>query len=485
MDPLLPIAETPASRPALIAPEGELSYGRLDTLSAGLAAELRPGARVAVFATATIETCVAVVAALRAGAVVVPVNPRAGSAELDHLLADSGPELVLQAAGAELPAALAARPRREVGLDRGSGRAPGEAEAGALPEPPPEAPALVLYTSGTTGPPKGAVISRAAVAADLDGLARAWEWTAADVVAQALPLYHAHGLVLGVLGPLRLGGGAMLLGRFDPDAVTAALRGPATMLFGVPTMYRRLRLAAEERPEVAAALGSARLLVSGSAALPAAEHAALERLTGRRVVERYGMTETLITVAARSDGPRRAGSVGLPVPGIEVRLVGEDGGELGAGDPEALGELQVRGPTLFDGYLNQPEASAKTFDGEWFRTGDIATRDPDGGLRIVGRRSGDLIKTGGYRVGAGEVEAALLEHPAVAEVAVTGAPDPDLGERIVAWVVAAGPEPPRPEQLTDHTTALLSPHKRPREFRFLEALPRNALGKVQKSRLGE
>ncbi|MBS1880043.1 MAG: AMP-binding protein [Actinobacteria bacterium] len=482
MGPLLPIAETPPSRAALITADGELGHGRLDALSAGLAAELRPGARVAVFATATVETCVAVVAALRAGAVVVPVNPRAGSAELDHLLADSEPELVLHPAGAELPPALAARPRRGVGLDRGSEpTADGTAQAAA--EPPPEAPALVLYTSGTTGPPKGVVISRAAIAADLDGLAQAWEWTAEDVVAQALPLYHAHGLVLGVLGPLRLGGAAMLLGRFDPDAVAAALRGPATMLFGVPTMYRRLRLAAEERPELAAALGSARLLVSGSAALPAAEHAALERLTGQRVVERYGMTETLITVAARSDGPRRAGSVGLPVPGIEVRLVGEDGGELGAGDPEALGEIQVRGPTLFSGYLNQAAASAESFAGEWLRTGDIATRDPDGGLRIVGRRNGDLIKTGGYRVGAGEVEAALLEHPGVAEVAVTGTPDPDLGERIVAWVVAAGPEPPAPEELSEHTTALLSPHKRPREFRFLEELPRNALGKVQKSRL--
>jgi malonyl-CoA/methylmalonyl-CoA synthetase len=327
------------------------------------------------------------------------------------------------------------------------------------------------------------VISRRALAADLDGLARAWEWTAEDVVAHALPLHHAHGLVLGILGPLRLGGTAMLLDRFSPATVAAALRGPATMFFGVPTMYRRLRQAAEQEPEVARAIGAARLLVSGSAALPVAEHAAIERLCGQLIVERYGMTETLITVAARSDGPRRAGVAGHPLPGIELRLVDENKRPMNGPGPEAMGEIQVRGPTLFEGYLNLPEPTARAFQDGWFRTGDLATRDPDGALRIVGRRAGDLIKSGGYRIGAGEVESALLDHPGVAEVAVTGEPDPDLGERVVAWVVAAEGHSPNPEELTEHATTLLSAPKRPRDFHFLDRLPRNAVGKVQKARL--
>jgi malonyl-CoA/methylmalonyl-CoA synthetase len=327
------------------------------------------------------------------------------------------------------------------------------------------------------------VIPRRALAADLDGLAAAWDWDGEDVVAHSLPLFHAHGLILGVLGPLRLGGTAMLLGRFSVGAVGAALRGPATMYFGVPTMYRRLRLAAAGDRELAGALAGARLLVSGSAALPAAEHAAVERLTGQRIVERYGMTETMITIAARSDGPREAGSVGVPVPGVSVRLVGEDGGPLAPEASETVGEIEVRGPTLFAGYLGLPEASREGFRHGWFRTGDLAVRDPAGAYRIVGRRETDLIKTGGFRVGAGEVEAVLLEHPAVADVAVTGESDPDLGQRIVAWVVPNDEPSAVADQLTAHAAEQLAFHKRPRELRFRASLPRNAVGKVQKSRL--
>ena len=178
--------------------------------------------------------------------------------------------------------------------------------------------------------------------------------------------------------------------------------------------------------------------MSGSAPLPAPEFAGSRQLTGQQIVERYGLTETLMNTAVRADAPRRPGYVGVPVPGVEVRLVGDDGSDIEGSDDETIGEVAVRGPNLFSGYLNRPDATAEAMRDGWFFTGDLATRAPDGYWRIVGRRSTDLIKTGGYKVGAGEIEVALLEHPGVLEAAVTGEPDPDLGERIVAWVVRRG-----------------------------------------------
>ena len=261
------------------------------------------------------------------------------------------------------------------------------------------------------------------------------------------------------------------------------------MLFGVPTMYRRLADAAEADPELAAALGRARLLVSGSAALPAAEHARLTRLTGRSVLERYGMTETLMNTGIRVGARAAPGTVGPPLPGVELRLVDDDGNALPGEDDATIGEVQVRGPNLFLGYLNRQDATAAAFteDG-WFITGDMATRGAGGYIRLVGRRATDLIKSGGYKIGAGEIEGSLREHPAVADAAVTGEPDDDLGERIVAWVVltdgAAAPERDRfAAELVDHVAAQLAPHKRPRTVHFLDDLPRNELGKVQKKRL--
>ena len=196
------------------------------------------------------------------------------------------------------------------------------------------------------------------------------------------------------------------------------------------------------------------------------------------------MTETLMNTAVRADGDRRPGTVGPPLAGVELRLVDDDGHAIEPSDGETVGEIQVRGPNLFLEYLNRPDATAEALDDGWFRTGDMATRDPDGYLRIVGRRATDLIKSGGFKIGAGEIENALLEHPAVAEAAVTGEPDADLGERIVAWIVpAAGHRPPDERELADHVARLLSPHKRPRVVRYLDALPRNDMGKVLKKRL--
>ncbi|GAB2738795.1 AMP-binding protein [Kitasatospora kifunensis] len=438
--------------------------------AAGAVAARAAGAgALAVLAQPTVETVTAVVAGLLAGVPVVPVPPDAGPVERAHILRDSGAELI-----AGVGAAV-----REVAAVDGIEALPvdvSEQHAFGHGEPEPQRPAFVLYTSGTTGPPKGAILSRRAVAADLDALAEAWEWTAEDTLVHGLPLFHVHGLVLGVLGALRTGSRLVHTGRPTPAAYAEAA---GTLYFGVPTVWSRV--AADEA--AARALGGARLLVSGSAPLPVPVFDKLAILTGHRPIERYGMTETLITLSTRAGGERRPGSVGLPVTGVATRLVGEDGQPLPA-DGESVGELQVSGPVLFDGYLNRPAADAevRTEDG-WFRTGDVATIGPDGFHRIVGRASVDLIKSGGFKIGAGEVEAALRDHPQVADAAVVGAPDPDLGQAVVAFVIPAGPV--TGDELTAFVAERLSVHKRPRRVVLVDELPRNAMGKVLKKRLLE
>jgi fatty acid CoA ligase FadD36/malonyl-CoA/methylmalonyl-CoA synthetase len=301
------------------------------------------------------------------------------------------------------------------------------------------------------------VIPRRAVAANLDALAAAWSWTAADRLVHALPLFHVHGLVLGVLGPLRNGCALHHLASFStvPDA---------TLYFAVPTMWSRV-----PDPE---SFRSARLLVSGSAALPAPVFERFAARSGHRIAERYGLTETLINTAARADGDRRPGVVGAPLDGVEVRILGD----------EEFGPIGVRGANVFSGYLGNQEATAAALSADgWFATGDLGVFEPDGQLRIVGRQSTDLIKSGGYKIGAGEIENALLAHPAVAETAVIGVPDDDLGERVVAYVIVQ--ESIAADELIDHVASSLAPHKRPREIRFVDALPRNDMGKVQKKLL--
>ncbi len=421
--------------------------------AAALAGRLPAGVPVAVHAHPTLETVIAVLAGLHAGAPVVPVPPDSGSAELRHILTDSGAALMLTQPGAPPP-------------DPATPTMPIETTGPAAPRNPAD-PALILYTSGTTGPPKGAVISAGAIAADLDALADAWAWTPADTLVHGLPLYHVHGLVLGVLGALRVGCRLVHTGRPLPARYAAA---GGTLYFGVPTVWSRV----VADPACARALRPARLLVSGSAALPAPVFAGLRALAGHAPVERYGMTETLITVSARPDGPRRAGHVGTALPGVETRVAAAAG--------EAVGELQVRGATLFDGYLARPEATARAFtpDG-WFRTGDAATIDETGMHRILGRLRGDLIKSGGFRIGAGEIEDALLTHPAVREAAVLGRPHDDLGEEIVAYVVTDdGGRTAPADALIAHVADQLARHKRPRRIIFVESLPRNSMGKLQK-----
>jgi fatty acid CoA ligase FadD36 len=416
----------------------------------------------AIDATASLHTIVAVVGCVMAGVAAVPVPPDSGPAERNHILKDSKAELILGADSDEqkvpsMPVDLTAR------------------SSVRLPEPDPQTTAFIMYTSGTTGSPKGVLLSRSAVAAGLDGVSDAWAWTPEDVLVHGLPLFHVHGLLLGVLGALRQGSPLFHTQRSKPEAYAAT---GGTLYFGVPTVWSRV--CADKA--AARVLSSARLLVSGSAPLPVPVFESLQALTGHSPIERYGMSETMITVSTRVDGERRAGWVGQPVRGVRTRLR-DDTGNTVPHDGETVGHLQIAGPTLFDGYLGRPDKTAAEFTGDgWFKTGDMAVINADGFHRIVGRESIDMIKSGGYRIGAGEVEHALLNHPGVSEAAVVGLPDEDLGQRIVAYVVSDGVDS---DVRSDFVATTLSIHKRPREIRPVAALPRNAMGKVQKKVLIE
>jgi malonyl-CoA/methylmalonyl-CoA synthetase len=328
------------------------------------------------------------------------------------------------------------------------------------------------------------VLSHANLLASSESLRVAWRWTADDRLVLALPLFHIHGLGVGLHGTLLAGASAVLLPRFDPDAVLDAVAAhQATLFFGVPTMYARLA----NCPRLAE-LGRLRLCVAGSAPLPPAIFERLADGSGQRVLERYGMTETGINVSNPYDGERRPGTVGFPLPGVELRLAATRGPggvpPTTAAGAAKSGEIEVRGPNVFGGYWGRPEATAAAFtpDG-WFRTGDIGEQDPDGYLRLVGRAR-DLIITGGLNVYPREVEDVLLEHPAVAEVAVAGVADVEWGEAVTAWVVPArAATPPAAADLLRFAGERLARFKCPRRVVFVDALPRNALGKVLRHEL--
>lgn len=456
--------------PAIHDPDrGWLSRGDLDRETATRAGRLaalglETGDRVLLSAESSADLVTSYVAALRLGLVVIPTNTAYGPRELAHVIGDARPR-----------AAIVDDPEKRAAV---TGIAPELVvltPALAIPDGPvppldaatPEAPALIGYTSGTTGRPKGAVLSHANCLAGAEGLRLAWRWTEEDRLLLPLPLFHMHGLGVGLHGTLYNGGSAVLYRGFRPDEILGEIEArEATLFFGVPTMYHRL--ASHPR---AAALAKLRLCVSGSAPLPAPLHGEIERVSGQRVLERYGMTETLMLVSNPYDGERRAGTVGFPLPGLELRL---------EGDPA---EIQVRGPNVFDGYWERPEANAEAFTADgWFRTGDLGSIDGDGYVSIVGRAK-ELIISGGYNVYPREIEDVLRTHPAIEDVAIVGEADPEWGERVVAYAVT--PSSIDLEAVRGWIGDSLAPFKHPRAIHRVEALPRNALGKVQKHRLAK
>lgn len=464
------------ARPALAGPQGSWTSGRLDeatrAAAAGLhAAGLGEGDRLVWSPAPTFESMAACLGALRLGAVVVPVNPDLTERELSHVVGDVQPALsVAEGQVAERLASLSPS-----GQHVTAATALGEgAPAVVLDRCGPQDPAMIVYTSGTTGVPKGAVLTHANLVAGTATLRLAWRWEPDDRLVLALPLFHVHGLVAGLLGTLSAGASAVVLERFSIEGVLDAAARGATLFFGVPTMYHRLVSSGR-----AANLARLRLCVSGSAALPADlwRRAAAD---GVSVLERYGTTETFLTVSNPYDGERRPGTVGFPLPGAEIRLEGDPGGP-GEGLGDGIGVLLVRGPTVFGGYWQRPAATAEAFIDGWFRTGDMASFDADGYVTLHGRRL-DLIISGGFNVYPAEVEDVLLSHPSVAEVAVVGTPSEEWGEAVTAWVVPADGAVDT-DVLCRYAAERLAPYKQPRAVRIVDALPRNALGKVLRHEL--
>jgi malonyl-CoA/methylmalonyl-CoA synthetase len=437
-------------------PEHVVDGARLTQRTADAAAVLAghgvvPGSRVLWCARARLDSVETLLAVLRAGAVLVPVNPASTPAEIDHLVRDAGPTVAI----ADDPAALGPLvPTLSVAelVDT-----PPADVAYVPPEIRGSDDALIVYTSGTTGRPKGAVHTHASLLAGIDALRTAWEWRSEDRLILTLPLFHVHGLVAGLFGTLTAGATATVFDRFDENKIFDAA-SEHSMFFGVPTMYHRLE-AKDRAPE----LSGLRLCVSGSAPL-AAELWHRFAAHGVEVLERYGMTETLLTLSNPLVGERRPGSVGFPLPGVEAAI--------DEPDEEGIGELFVRAAPLCRGYWGRPDEA--TTDGEgWFATGDLASVSDDGYVTIRGRRT-ELIITGGHNVYPAEVEAVLGRHPGVREVAVVGVPSAEWGETVEAFVVGD----PDLESLDDRATRELAPFKRPRQVHIVEALPRNALGKV-------
>jgi malonyl-CoA/methylmalonyl-CoA synthetase len=426
------------------------------------AAGLEPRHRVLLCGATSVDYVVAYVGALRAGLTVVPANPGFTAAEVARLCATAGPDLAVMDDPSLVPDDIAVTTPDLAGL-------PGPYSHSRLDAVGPDDTALIIYTSGTTGHPKGVPLSHGNLLASAHAVRLAWRWEPDDTLALCLPLFHVHGLGVGLHGTLVTGAAACLVPRFDPALVASAIEGGSTLLFGVPTMYHRLA----ESPYLSQ-LGRLRLAVSGSAPLAADLHETVRQASGQAVLERYGMTETIMLVSNPYEGERRAGTVGFPLPGVSLRLAERPGGTA---------EIQVRGPNVIRGYLSDPAADAAAFtDDGWFRTGDLGTVDSDGYLRISGRAK-ELIITGGYNVYPREVEELLRAHPLVSDAAVVGEPDEKWGEVVVAYVVPTPDVADPLSELDSWACENLVDYKRPRRWRLVETIPRNALGKILRHQL--
>ena len=483
--PLLSRARSFTARTAITDSTGDFTYEQLLQSSSRIAAALLGGsddvreARIPFLVTPGFKWVAVQWGIWIAGGIAVPLPLGTPASELEYVVDDTKAlALVADVDGAKLLEPIArARGLRLLACDEAV-----RAEQRPLPEIESARRAMILYTSGTTNRPKGVVSTHENIVAQITSLVEAWEWSPMDRILLCLPLHHVHGIVNVVSCALWSGATCDMLPRFDATVVwDRIVHGGLTLFMAVPTIYSKLTTAWEaasqkDRQSMSEACSRLRLMVSGSAALPVATLNRWKEISGHTLLERYGMTEIGMALSNPLRGKRVPGSVGTPLPGVRVRLVNEQGDEVTPGTP---GEIEVRGPNVFKEYWGKPEATQQAFRNGWFRTGDVAVLENDR-YRILGRMSVDIIKTGGHKVSALEVEEQLREHPAVAECAVVGLPDEVWGERVAAAIVLRAGSALTLEDLRSWGKERLAGYKIPSHILVVDALPRNAMGKVTK-----
>ncbi len=482
-----------AAKPAIQFEGRIVTFGEIDTHSNRIAhlfrrIGLERGDRVAFYLHNSLELIAAYLANLKLGIVTVPMNTQYRDYEILHIIGDATPRLILT----DHTQAPTLEPLREqlrsveqvllaeelVNLDEPSDDLPVRVNEDDL--------AAIMYTSGTTGRSKGAMLTHNNLASNIVSLVSAWNWTDDDTLLLALPLFHMHGLGVCLHGMLTTGCTVILHRRFDASSVLDELMdGRVTLFMGVPTMYVRLIEESVKRELARVELPHMRLFVSGSAPLSVETFQHFERVFGHQLLERYGMTETAMNLSNLYAGPRIPGTIGVPLPGISARVSDEHGKPVTDG---AIGEVLIRGPNVFAGYWNAPDKTAEAFslDGEgnrWFRTGDLGSRDPANGyFTLVGRKH-DVIICGGFNIYPREVEELLCKHPAILDAAVVRARDAALGEIPIAFIVQRSGKKITAAEISEYCQQHVARYKIPRRMTFVEELPRNAMGKVDKKRL--
>ena len=474
------------ARVAVVDSQGSFTYNNLLDASSQVASALLAGRedlheeRVAFLMSPGFPWVATQWGIWRAGGIAVPLPLNAAIPELEYFIDNSKPSTLVFDALADflLTPIAGARRIRALSYDQFP-----SCQAEELPDIAIERRAMILYTSGTTSRPKGVVTTHANIAAHVKTLVEAWEWSADDRIVLCLPLHHVHGIINVVSCALWSGATCHMLPRFNADAVWDRIAGgDLTLFMAVPTIYAKLihawdKAEAERRERLSQACASLRLMVSGSAPLPVSTLQRWKEISGHTLLERYGMTEIGMALSNPLRGKRVPGSVGMPLPGVEVQLVADDGQAV---TPGTQGEIEVRGPNVFAEYWGDPVATRDAFRGGWFRTGDTAVFE-EGGYRILGRTNIDILKTGGHKISALEIEEALRKHPAIAECAVVGVDDPEWGQRVAAAVVLNDGDVLDLPSLRNWAKELLAIYKLPSRLLLLDALPRNATGKVKKS----
>ena len=483
--PVIARARSHGARIATFDANGSATYKQLLIATESVAAQLLDGrkdldeARVAFLIAPGTAWVAALWGIWRAGGVAVPLALASTRPELEYYVGDSGAETMLY----DSSTAALARPLAEalsmkaIAYEKIGPIAPVE-----LPIVGIERRAMIIFTSGTTNKPKGVVTTHANITAQITTLIDAWEWSADDRTLLTLPLHHVHGIINVTSCALWAGAVCEMMARFDANAVWERIEsGELTVFMAVPTIYLRLISAWEAAParqdKMTRAAKELRLMVSGSAALPVPVLERWRVIGGHTLLERYGMTEIGMALSNSYRGERLPGCVGRPLPGVEVQLVNEQGELLGEGFP---GEIEVKGPSVFREYWRRPDATREAFREGWFRTGDTAVVER-GVYRILGRTSIDILKSGGYKLSALEIEETLLEHPAIGECAVVGLPDEEWGQRVAAMVVLRAGTELELDSLRIWARDRMAPYKMPSVLKVAEALPRNAMGKTVKS----